>query len=97
MENLLVFSFVLPVNGRVAIERNFPADGVNRVIESSIDHGEAIEIAGTKNSFNVGNTLHGCRKCCLLGSPWRLKQWRVPLNVGADEIRKVSLSNSAIS
>lgn len=30
----------------------------------------------------------------ILGTPWRPKQWRVPLKDGADEIGKISLSNS---
>lgn len=30
----------------------------------------------------------------ILGTPWRPKQWRVLLQDGVEEIRKVSLSNS---
>ena len=30
----------------------------------------------------------------ILGTPWRPKQWRAPLKDGADEIGKISLSNS---
>jgi hypothetical protein len=30
----------------------------------------------------------------ILGTPWRPKQWRVSLKDGADEIGKISLSNS---